>query len=283
VPSIFLKPSVKVLATKTWDLVQRYDIYSCPDTPDYEFARGAESLLLHSKGKTEPMLRVVDIETSLAINGLDLRLDEPGLQERLEGYIAEARRVPGILDDDVMYHRFYFLRPDLIQSLVRPGSLETDAVLTLWQEKDFWFRWPKESEILQRGWTRHPDGDRSDCYLYDAELIQRLRRKKLEPDGRNNGPAILAFRMAGGQRPKSGGGGWPIHHIYDGQALIPKTRRKILHAVQDEEHFTHSGGLVALHPAAHLVAHQSELLGWLLRWEAFRRFKYDPDKIFSHT
>jgi hypothetical protein len=276
-----MKPSVKVLVTKTWDLVQRLEVYSCPDTPDYDFSKGARSLLLHSRGRNEPTLRYVDTEISLTKDQPDLRRVPKGFQEKLRAYIAEAKALRGILDKK--RHRFYFLWPDWLQNYVKLGGLETDAALAIWREKHNWFRWPIESAILQNGWTRDRDSNRTDCYRYSAELTRRLKQKNLNPDGRNNGPAILSFLMAGGERPVSGGEGWPIHHIYDGQALIPNTQKKILHAVQDGEHFTHSGGLVAAHPAAHFVAHQSELLAWLLRWEAFCRFNYDPNKIFSRA
>jgi hypothetical protein len=214
------------------------------------------------------MLRFVDSEISLQVDHLDLKRVPKGFQEKAYAYIAEAKTLPGILDKK--RYRFYFLWPDWLQEYAELGSLETAAALALWREKDCWFRWPKQSALLQHGWTRDRDGNRTDCYPYDAELTRRLKQKNLKPDGRNNGPAILSFLMAGGERTVSGGEGWPIHHVYDGQALIPNTRRKILHAVQDGEHFTHSGGLVAAHPAAHFVAHQSELLAGLLRWEAFQ-------------
>jgi hypothetical protein len=192
-----------------------------------------------------------------------------------------ATSTEGILDES--RHRFYFLWPDWIQNYAQSESLEASAVLALWREKESWFRWPTESSLFQRGWTRSQDGRGDDCYPYDAELIARLKQKSLKPDGRNNGPAVLSFLMAGGERPILSDEGWPIHHIYDGQAFIPNTQRKILHAVKDGAHFTHSGGLVALHPVAHFISHQSALLAWLLRWEAFRRFKYDPNEIFSHA
>ncbi len=274
-----MKSSVKVLATKTWNLVQRHNLYSCPNTQSYEHLRGANSLLLHSKRLNRSMLRFVHYEIMLSPVQPDLGRVPNGLQPRLKTYLKEATAMRGILSDSP--HRFYFLWPNWLQNYAQPENLETDAILALWQEKDFWFRWPKESALLQRGWTRNQDGSRIDCYPYDAELKRRLQQKNLKPDGRNNGPAILSFLMAGGERPKLGDKGWPIHHIYDGQALIPNTKRQILHAVCDGEHFTNSAGLVALHPVAHFLAHLSELLAWLLRWEAFCRFKYDPDKIFS--
>jgi hypothetical protein len=272
---------VKVAADITWDLIKKYDVYSCPDRPKFDFVKGARALLLSSKKLTETVLRYVDSEVSLNAADPELALVEPGLHTRLLAYIAEAKERPGILDNACRYHRFCFLQPDWLRQSEKSDSLETTAVQILWQENETWFRWPTESKLLRRGWTRHSDGKRNDCYSYDAELIQRLNQKNLEPDGRNNGPAILSFRMAGGDRPCSCGEGWPIHHIYDGQAFIPGDQQTILHAVQDGDHFTHSGGLVALHPAAHFIAHESELLGWLLRWEAYRRFEYDPDNIFS--
>jgi|ERR1039458_8966447 hypothetical protein len=276
-----MKSSVKVLATKSWDLVQRHNLYSCPDTQTYEYLRGADSLLLHSKRLNKSVLRFVDSEITLSPIHPDLGRVPSGLRTRLQAYLTEATATRGLLDEPLL--RFYFLWPDWFQRYAKPESLETAAVLALWQEKDSWFRWPTESAVLQRGWTRDRNVSRIDCYPYEAELIRRLKQKNLKPDGRNNGPAILSFLMAGGERPVSGDEGWPIHHIYDGLSFIPYTQRRILHAVQDGEHFTHSGGLVALHPAAHFVAHQSELLAWLLRWEAFRRLKYDPNKIFSQA
>ncbi len=67
----------------------------------------------------------------------------------------------------------------------------------------------------------------------------------------------------------------------DGRAMIPGTNRPILHAVRSGDYFTHAGGLVAAHPSAHFIAHNSELLAWLLRREAFLRLRFDPDVIFG--
>ena len=248
-----MKSSVKVWATKSWDLVKDYGIYSCPDTPVYDRAKGARSLLLQSKTRNESMLRFVDTEITLTANRVDLKRVASGLHEKLQAYIKKAAGMPGILNNECKCCRFYFFWPDWLQAYARPESPGTSAVLALWQEKDSWFRWPTESVVLQRGWTRVRDGNRDDCYSYSDELIRRLKQSNLKPDGRNNGPAILSFRMAGGERPVSGDEHWPIHHIYDGQAVNPNTQKKILHAVNDGEHFTHSGGLVALHPAAHFI------------------------------
>jgi hypothetical protein len=71
-----------------------------------------------------------------------------------------------------------------------------------------------------------------------------------------------------------GNEGWHIHHVFDGTEGAP-------HAVHDGNLFTHSAGLVAAHPVAHLLAHQSALLKWLLRREAFLRFGFDPKGDFA--
>jgi hypothetical protein len=84
----------------------------------------------------------------------------------------------------------------------------------------------------------------------------------------------MAFIAAGGSRPNCGRVGWHIHHIYDGTDGIP-------HAVNDGNLFTHSAGLVASHPVAHDLAHQSRLLKGLLRREAFLRFGFDPVGAFA--
>jgi len=273
---------VKVAAGITWDLIKKHDVYSCPDRPKYDFVKGARLLLLLSKKRTETVLRYVDAEVSLNAANPDLTLVELGLRKRLEAYIAEAKTIPRILDGTGNQHRFYFLRPDWLRQFEKLDSLETNAVQTLWHEKDTWCRWPTKSELLIPGCVRHPDGNRNGCYSYAPDLIQRLRQQNIYLRTWNNDPAIHSFLLAGGERRQLPcGDGWPIHHIYDDKADNPKRPGKIRHAVQDGEHFTHSGGLVALHPAAHFLAHQSELFGWLLRWEAYRRFEYDPDQIFS--
>jgi hypothetical protein len=262
-------------------LVHRHHIYSCPDTPAYKYISGADLLLLHANYPSRTARRIVEAEIVLNTDNPDLKIVPIAYRTNLKAYIVEAATIPNILG--AVRHKFYFLRPDWIQNHASEESLATVAALALWKEKTFWFRWPKQAMLLQPGWIRDSDGSKTDCYPYDAELKHRLKQKKLKPDGRNNGPAILSFLMAGGKRPVCGDEGWPIHHIYDGRALVPDAQRKILHAVKSGEHFTHSGGLVALHPAAHLAVHQSEFLAWLLRREAYIRFGYDPDGIFSRV
>jgi hypothetical protein len=40
-------------------------------------------------------------------------------------------------------------------------------------------------------------------------------------------------------------------------------------------------GLVAIHPVAEAPKGEYSYFAWLLRYEAFLRFSYDPDAVFS--
>ena len=54
-----------------------------------------------------------------------------------------------------------------------------------------------------------------------------------------------------------------------------------LRAVRDGKHFTQSAGLVAIHPAAEAPRGECFRFARLPRHEAFLRFDYDPDTVFS--
>jgi len=51
--------------------------------------------------------------------------------------------------------------------------------------------------------------------------------------------------------------------------------------VKDWKHFTQSAGLVAIHPIAEALKDEYFYFAWMLRHEAFLRFDYDPDTVFS--
>jgi phenylalanine-4-hydroxylase len=51
--------------------------------------------------------------------------------------------------------------------------------------------------------------------------------------------------------------------------------------VKNGDHFTQSGGLVAIHPIAEALKDEYFYFAWLLRHEAFLGFAYDPDRVFS--
>lgn len=292
--------AVNVRVGKSWKLICDHAIYSCPATAQYAFVDGATKLrLLKSRLDRSSVIRKV--EQVWQINPktkAGLKTVTSKWQQRVEDYISDGLAIPEVLDHDGVY-RFYALEetdltnelslpdqarlPLWLQSMSSSTDLSTQAALALWIEKDRFFRWPKRSELLWQGVTRDPDGHKQDCYSYPKDVLVRLTKAGLPVDGRNNGPAIVAYLLAGGERPKVGTWGWPIHHIYDGTEPPRPSKKTVPHAVRDGRYFTHSGGLVAAHPVAHHLAHQSALLKWLLRREAFLRFQFDPMNVFVDT
>jgi len=77
---------------------------------------------------------------------------------------------------------FIFLGHAGFKTYAKPGSLETDAALAIWRERIIGFTGRWKSAILQNGWTRDRDSNRTDCYRYCAELARRLKQKNLNPD-----------------------------------------------------------------------------------------------------
>ena len=148
----------------------------------------------------------------------------------------------------------------------------------IWNQRDAYIRWPRQQRLLLPGVVKHPDGMNPECYVYPPELVAEITQAGLPVDRRNNGPAILAFLLAGGDRPRRPfpeKWAWTIHHIYDGQHTRGNNQ-PVPHAINDGSLFTEAAGLVAVHPLADYVGMNVSLLAWLLRWEAFRRFGFDP-------
>jgi hypothetical protein len=138
-------------------------------------------------------------------------------------------------------------------------------------------RWPAKAVLLWDGCNRvAPKGKRL-YHLYPEEIL-KLSKERLDP--RSNGPAIAAFRHAGGHRPPrfDSNHEWTVHHLYSGRFKFGA--RKPTHAVREGKHFTQSAGLVAVHPIADAICDEFASFVWLLRWEAFRLFGYDPDQVF---
>ncbi len=137
-------------------------------------------------------------------------------------------------------------------------------------------RWPKRSMCFVNGCVRVQYHD------YSPEQKTQLRQARITPDSRSNGPAIMAFLSAGGERPmrQSSGKQWSVHHIYDGKFPAPG-RTTTAHAVKDGCLFTEAAGLVAVHPIADALADEVPWFAWLLRREAFERFGFDPDRVFG--
>ncbi len=271
-----MKPSLKncklveVQVRLTWDATLKHRIYSCPDLPTHDFVLGATALLLHSNATGRRVLLNVE-----AVQICDLRTPNflESLPEhfriRLSGYKNDVQTMPGILDGNCK-HRFYFLSsepwPEKMQQHTTPASTlptEWSAILSICTDPEQFFEWPQVGTLLWPGCVRtQKDGEHN----YPEEVILYLARLGLKPDTRTNGPAILSFLAAGGKRPIWGNEGWHIHHVFNG--------------TNDGNLFTHSAGLVAAHPVAHHLAHQSGLLKWLLLREAFLRFSFDPTRDF---
>lgn len=294
-PCLHKRRVVDVPAGKTWGPALRHRVYSCPDRPSHDFVLNATALILKnsSTGARVP-LEVVAVETFVPDNPAQLDALPEQFRSRVRSYLAEVVTIPGIIEHGCA-HRFYLLTNDpwpkwlqALTALDRCPDLEWAAILSICTEPDRFFEWPQVGELLWPGCTR---GDGDHTHEYPVHVAERLRRAGFsQPDDRSNGPAIMAFLVAGGRRPVWGNEGWPIHHIYDGTApiigappVVHPEARGGLHAVQDGLFFTHSSGLVAAHPVAHHLAHHSALLKWLLRREAFLRFRFDPMDVFTRS
>lgn len=127
-----------------------------------------------------------------------------------------------------------------------------------------------------------PPGEKQRYHKYPEAVRRLAKRRDIYLDKRANGPAIAAFLMAGGERPGRFGSSnaWSIHHLYSGK--FPYVGRSTtIHAAKDGNHFTQSARLVATHPVADAMSDEFPFFAWFLRAEAFRRFGYDPDGVFS--
>ncbi len=266
---------VPVSAGIGWEATLQHRVYSCFDTPEFDFVYGATGLLLkHGKAGSRVVLDVKAVETCNPHSPHFLDTVPKAFSSQLNNYIEAVRGLRRILDWQGNY-RFYFLSdepwPDRMQKLTSSvHETEWAAILSICAETEKFFAWPQVGSLLWPNCVRTAEDGQHE---YPAELKVLLNRLGLNPDTRTNGPAIVSYLAAGGKRPTCGGEGWHIHHIYDGIDGVP-------HAVRDPNLFTHSARLVAAHPVAHHLAHQSELLKWFLRREAFLRFGFDPMNVF---
>jgi hypothetical protein len=151
------------------------------------------------------------------------------------------------------------------------------VVLQVYERLDAFVSWPERALLLWDGC------DRSKKYhCYPPDIRDRAKQAKLTLDARTNGPAVAAFRLAGGMRPARFGSknAWSVHHHYSGKFPYPG-KEGTLHAARDGRHCTQSAGLVAVHPIADQMCDEYPFFAWLLRAQAFQRFGYDPDGVFS--
>jgi hypothetical protein len=142
---------------------------------------------------------------------------------------------------------------------------------------DEFVKWPAQAVLLWEGCDR-----RRRYHQYPESLRELSRKLRIDLDGRSNGPAIAAFRIAGGIRPKrlEGSNSWSIHHIYSGKFRYPD-QANTTHAVRECRHFTQSAGLIATHPITDAMCDEFPFFAWLVRAESYKQFGYDPDGVFS--
>jgi hypothetical protein len=152
---------------------------------------------------------------------------------------------------------------------------ERKIATEVWEHRAHYIKWPAKAMLLWPGCVRIK------YHRIPERIKEEARSGGVQVDSRSNGPAIMAFLLAGGKRPKrSNRQGWHIDHIYDGKFPWP-TRNRSLHAVRNGRHFTQAAGLAAMHPIAEALKDEHPHFAWLLRREAHLRFGYDPDGVFS--
>jgi hypothetical protein len=163
------------------------------------------------------------------------------------------------------------------------SNVAVQSAMAIWSQRNTYIRWPKASRLLLPSITRHADGNNPNCYRYPTALIDEILAAGLAVRNYNNDPAIYAFLLSGGDRPRRShpsSWAWTIHHIYDGKHPCPNGV-PVPRAVSDGRLFSEAAGLVAVNPLADYVATNEPLLAWLLRWEAFKRFRFDPMNVFA--
>ena len=142
---------------------------------------------------------------------------------------------------------------------------------------DEFVKWPARPLLLWEGCTR-----KDKYHRYPEAIKVKAKAAGVHLDTRTNGPAIVAYLLAGGQRPKRYGSnnGWSIHHLYSGK--FPATPGSdVTRAAQSEKHMTQAAGLVAIHPIADQACDEYPFFSWYLRAMSFNKFQYDPTGSFS--
>ena len=158
-----------------------------------------------------------------------------------------------------------------------PDEAHRRVILEVNSNLDSFVKWPRRAELLWAACDRTPK-----YHSYPETLKALLREQRITGDSRSNGPAIVAYLVARGERPRRNGkNDWTVHHIYDGKFPYPGSSRPSLRAVMNARHFTQSAGLVAIHPVADALANEFTAFAWRLRAESFARFGYDPEGAFT--
>lgn len=103
-------------------------------------------------------------------------------------------------------------------SVTEPAPRE--CITTVCKSLDAFVRWPAKAVLLWNGCDRiAPKGERQRIHSFPDTIKQAAKALKAPLDTRSNGPAIVAFLVSGGVRPKRFGSqnSWSVHHIYSGK------------------------------------------------------------------
>ncbi|MCA0328153.1 MAG: hypothetical protein LCH89_21530 [Proteobacteria bacterium] len=157
------------------------------------------------------------------------------------------------------------------------SKIEKKLLRHIHKALDVLVRWPARPYLLWQGATRAQKYHR-----YPDSIKIEAKRFNVHCDTRTNGPAVVAYLLAGGERPKRYGStnAWSVHHLYSGKFSHP-SKNATLHAAKHPLHMTQAAGLVAIHPIADQACDEYPFFSWLLRALAFQKFNYDPDGVFS--
>ncbi len=144
--------TVRVKVAKTWDLICRYQIYSCPDT--YRFVNGATALLLDAGFENQiSLMKVVGVWRLNPACPNQLGTVPDVWRKRLTKYICDIRARRGMLNQSGDYC-FYGLAknagddydgeqrvlaedgswPDWMQATAGIRELDVQAALALWKD-----------------------------------------------------------------------------------------------------------------------------------------------------
>jgi hypothetical protein len=118
------------------------------------------------------------------------------------------------------------------------------VVETVCENLDEFIRFSSEAMPLWDGCDRVKlKGKPQKYHKFPDEIRRRAKDVGVTLDSRPNGPAIAAFLLAGGRRPKRIGSSnaWSVHHLYAGKYPYVTT-----HAAKLGRHFTRSAGHTGL-------------------------------------
>jgi hypothetical protein len=97
------------------------------------------------------------------------------------------------------------------------GTISEDAfrtaIIVVNARLDCFVNWPQRPELLWYGCDRKREEGKRHRYHSFPDVLKPLVRQHKFTDRRSNGPAKLAYLVAGGTRPiRASGHGWNIHH-----------------------------------------------------------------------